>query len=307
MATRGSGANPFGRFCGHFLIAGALIHTQLDVQRLSSGVPSSEPPPLQGLELPGLLVPHQDSRVLLGPASASPPGAAAGGSWAVPDSPYFPLPRDRCLFWCLLPRVLHLPPLVFQAEGAVWSPSICPGWKRTFPTSLPAPWTLSYLTSGCQYNSDCQGFFEGTCVKCCDFASTTLAGPHKHVRLLNLVSLWQAREGGPGLCWSGSQAGVLRPCASCDSRSLASGAPLPKCSVYAGFIGHACVPASLQPHDFPVRQWDDHPAGKQPGGMSVARTIRPAFPTRARTDTEVRTGCGTREGGAQPSAGRQSL
>lgn len=96
------GDDPFGQFCGHFLIAGALIHTQLDVQRLSS-----EAPPLWVLELPGLSVPCQDSRVLLGPASASPPGAVAvklspGWGWVVPDSSYFPLLRDHCPFWYLV-------------------------------------------------------------------------------------------------------------------------------------------------------------------------------------------------------------
>lgn len=169
------------------------------MQGLGSRVLSAEPPPLRGLELPGLSVPCQDSRVLLGPALASPPGAAAGKlspgwGWVVPDSSYFPLPRDHCPFWylvshdcCLVYSACLL--WLFQTEGSVWSLSIHLGWKRKFPTSVSAPCLLSCLSSGCQYNADCQGFFKGMCVKCRDFASTTLAGPHKHACLLNFISL----------------------------------------------------------------------------------------------------------------------
>lgn len=64
------------------------------------------------------------------------------------------------------------------------------------------------------------------CVKCHDFASATLAGPHKHVRLLSLISLRQlAREAGSLLARGpGRRSQAVR----CGSRSLASRRPCPR-------------------------------------------------------------------------------
>ena len=139
------------------------------------------------------------------------------------------------------------------------------------------------------------------CVKCHGFASATLAGPHKHVRLLSLISLQQlAREAGSlparGL---GRRSQAVR----CGSRSLASEAPVPEGSAHADCVGHGRVPASLQPRDFPVRQTVGRPPGGEAARWQVSGQNRQVCFPAASTDKHGGTdGVRHHEGGAQPSA-----
>ena len=65
----------------------------------------------------------------------------------------------------LLSGVLCLPPLVVSGRRFSVVP-VLPSWLEAQVSNQSLLRFLSCLSSGCQYNADCQGFFKGMCVKC---------------------------------------------------------------------------------------------------------------------------------------------
>lgn len=170
---------------------------------------------------------------------------------------------------------------------------VCLGWKCTFPTSLPPP---SLLSEGSLSTTLTVKVLEGMCVKCHDFASATLAGPHRST-YVSLASSpfgsWRVRL--ESLLARG-RAGSLRP----NPLRLPPAwpeAPVPEGGAHADFVGTQRVGPLLSNHvASPVRQTVGRPPGAEAARRRVSGQSRQAcFPAATRTDTEVPTGCGARE------------